>query len=164
MVSNLILTLALLGQQPIPSMTVPPTTEKSVVFMDRGRIYLVGVESGRVSVLDNLPAPNPTPDDDDTPTPPPPAPTAYKWVTIVLDRNDSGRNSWRDSAAIRDAVKAKDGRIAFYASDEADIDTRRLRPLITEKGLPLVILQDADGKVLTSRKIESESELLGMLK
>lgn len=165
MVSNLILTLALLGQQPIPSMTVPPTTEKSVVFMDRGRIYLVGVESGRVSVLDNLPAPNPTPDDDDGPTPEPvPVTTPWKWATIVIDRNDSGRNSWRDSVAIRDAAKAKSGTITFLGADEKDIDSRNLRSLITERGLPLLITWDADKKLITAKQVETEAELLESLK
>lgn len=165
MVSNLILTLALIGQTPIPSMTVPPTAEKSVVFADRGRIYLVGVESGKVSVLDNLPPPNPTPDDNDGPTPEPtPVAQPWKWATIVIDRNDSARNAWRDSAAVRDVAKSKGGTLTFLGSDEKDIDTRNLRSLVTEKGLPLLILWDAEKKPIASKKVETEAELLEALK
>ena len=160
------LTLALLGQVEIPSMTVPPTSEKTVIFHDRGRVYVVGSLSGKVQVLDNAPAPNPTPDDDDvTPDPvPPPAPTAYKWANVVIERNDVERNAWRDSAAIRDAVKAKDGRIIFIASDESDIDSRGLRRHITANGLPMVVLQDKDGKVVLSKPVKTEAELLEVLK
>lgn len=160
-----LLTLALLGQVPIPSMTVPPTSEKSVVFMDRGRVYLVGVESGNVRVLDNLPAPNPTPDDDDTPEPTPtPISLPWKWATIVIDRNDPSRNAWKDAVSIRDVAKSKGGTLTFLGSDEKDIDTRNLRSLVTERGLPLLVLWDAERKPIASKKVETEAELLEALK
>jgi hypothetical protein len=160
-----LIALLLIGQIPLPSVVVPPTAERTIVFQDRGRIYLVGSVSGDVKVLDTLPAPNPTPDDDPTPEPPPPAPVeSYKWVTIVLDKSDTGRTSWRDSKAIRDIIETKQARIAFYSSDEQDIDSRRLRSLVTEKGLPLVVLQSADGEVVLSRKVDTEADLLGVLK
>lgn len=158
------LALLLLSQVPIPSVTVPPTTERSIVFQDRGRVYIVGVDSGRVTTLDNSPAPNPTPDDDVTPEPVPPVSVPYKWATIVIDRNDSERNAWRDNAAIRDAVKAKGASISFLGSDERDIELRGLRPTITEKGLPVLFLWDAEKKLITAKKVETEAELLGALK
>lgn len=163
MVTNL-LALILLSQVPIPATTVPPTAERTVVFQDRGRVYLVGVESGRVQYVDNAPAPNPSPDDDDTAPPVPPGPVSYAWATVAIERNDSERNAWRDSKAIRDAVTAKGARIAFYSSDEADIDRLGIRPHITRNGWPTVILQDAAGKVVLSKRIETEAELLEVLK
>jgi len=42
----------------ISSMTLPPTSERSIVFTDRGRTYLVGVTTGKVIVVDgSAPAP-----------------------------------------------------------------------------------------------------------
>lgn len=42
------------------SVTLPPTSERSVVFSDRGRTYLVGVTTGKVIVVDgSAPAPPP---------------------------------------------------------------------------------------------------------
>jgi len=160
-----LLATLLLGQVPVPSVTVPPTSERTIVFTDRNRTYLIGVETGKVQYLDILPAPNPTPDDDDGPTPEPvPVTTPWKWATIILDRNDSGRSSWRDSVAIRDAAKAKNGTITFLGADEKDIDSRNLRSLITERGLPLLITWDADKKLIMAKKVETEAELLESMK
>lgn len=44
--------LMLLGQTSIPSFNVPPVTEVSVVFVDRGRTYVVGTQSGTVKAYD----------------------------------------------------------------------------------------------------------------
>lgn len=163
MVNSLILSLALLGQVPIPSMTVPPTSEKSVVFMDRGRVYIVGVESGKVLTLDNSPAPNPTPDDDVTPEPVPPVSLSYKYAALILPRND-GRNAWRDAATVLDAVKGKNATIRFYGDDEQDIDKLNYRKLVTEKGLPLLLLFDENRKLIESKKVDDEAGLIGALK
>lgn len=43
----------------ISSVTLPPTSERSVVFSDRGRTYLVGVTSGKVIVVDGSAPPPP---------------------------------------------------------------------------------------------------------
>lgn len=44
----------------VSSVIVPPATERSVMFTDRGRTYLVGTQSGKVTVLDGSPVvPNP---------------------------------------------------------------------------------------------------------
>ena len=59
---------ALLAQSPatIPSVTVPPISETSVVFTDRGRTYFAGTATGKVIVIEQgaqamppLPAPAP---------------------------------------------------------------------------------------------------------
>lgn len=164
-----LLAVLLLAQMQIPSTTIPPTTERSVVFQDRGRVYIVGVDSGKVSYLDNLPAPNPTPDDD-TPLPPnpdpkPPSPLKYKYVTVAYEKNDAGRAAWKSSDAIRDVITAKNARISFYSSDEADIDRRNIRPYVTANGgFPVVILQDETGKVILSKRVETEEALLEVIK
>ena len=43
----------------ISSVMVPPVQERSVMFSDRGRVYLVGVTTGKVIVVDGS-APTPT--------------------------------------------------------------------------------------------------------
>lgn len=48
------------AQQPIPSVPIPPATERTIVFIDRGRLYQVGLDTGRVAWFEGtLPGPNP---------------------------------------------------------------------------------------------------------
>lgn len=56
--------------QVLQSIIVPPTAERTVVFSDRGRTYIVGLTSGSVTYLDTGPQPVPPPN----PNPNPPAP------------------------------------------------------------------------------------------
>ena len=66
----------------ISSVMVPPVQERSVMFSDRGRVYLVGVTTGKVFVVDGS-APIPTP----TPPAPynPPAPSLQGLSRTVYD-------------------------------------------------------------------------------
>ena len=70
---NLIL-LALLAQQPLPSVVVPPSNERAIVFVDRGRTYHVGMASGAVTFYETTPLPGPGPEPK-PPTPPPVPPS-----------------------------------------------------------------------------------------
>jgi hypothetical protein len=54
--------LALLGQTPVPSVTIPARTEASVVFVDRGVTYIIGIQSQKVGKIDGGIAPLPEPD------------------------------------------------------------------------------------------------------
>jgi hypothetical protein len=64
----------------ISSVMVPPVQERSVMFTDRGRTYLVGVTTGKVIVVDGT-APTPTP-----PAPyNPPAPSLQGLSKTVYD-------------------------------------------------------------------------------
>ena len=65
----------------ISSVIVPPVQERSVMFSDRGRTYLVGVVTGKVIVVDGSnPAPSPV-------VPPynPPAPSLQGLSKTVYD-------------------------------------------------------------------------------
>jgi hypothetical protein len=56
----LLAALLIIAQQQVPSLTVPPQTEQTIVFSDRGRTYFVGVTTGTVKYLEDR---NPPPDD-----------------------------------------------------------------------------------------------------
>lgn len=57
MILNLISTL-ILAQAGIPAYSIPPSQERVIFFTDRGRTYIVGVESNTVKYLDDsAPAP-----------------------------------------------------------------------------------------------------------
>jgi len=164
MLSNL-LAILLLGQVQVPSVTVPPVTERSIIFTDAGNTYLIKLDSQTVHKLEPGGDIQPLPPDDDTrPRPPvPPPTTVYKYAAIVLERQDS-RNSWRDDSAIRAAIAAKDAKIRFYSVEEQDIVRLGYQPFVTSKGLPLLLLFDANEKLIQAKKITTETELLESLK
>lgn len=164
MLSNL-LAILLLGQVQVPSVTVPPVTERSIIFTDAGNTYLIKLDSQTVHKLEPGGDIQPLPPDDDTrPKPPvPPPPTAYKYVALVLDRQDS-RNSWRDNSAVRAAIAAKDAKVRFYATEEQDIVRLGYQPFVVSQGLPLLLLFDANEKLIQAKQITTEAELLEALK
>lgn len=64
MILNLLTTL-ILAQTGIPAYSIPPSQERVIVFSDRGRVYIVGIETNSVKFLDDTTPPTP-------PTPPVP--------------------------------------------------------------------------------------------
>ena len=60
MILNLLTTL-ILAQTGIPAYSIPPSQERVIVFSDRGRVYIVGIESNSVKYLDDTTPPPPTP-------------------------------------------------------------------------------------------------------
>ena len=65
----------------ISSVIVPPSSERAIFFSDRGRSYLVGLSSGRVTVVDgSAPAPGPV-----IPPYTPPAPSLTGLSKSVYD-------------------------------------------------------------------------------
>jgi len=75
---------ALLAQQPLPSVVVPPSNERAIVFTDRGRTYHVGMASGAVTFYETtpLPGPGPEPKPPTPPTPVPPSPLTGFPATV----------------------------------------------------------------------------------
>lgn len=82
-----LIALLLIAQQPLPSVIVPPSNERAIVFTDKGRTYHVGMASGAVTYFDASPTPTPFPIPPPTPpTPPtPPAPPLTGFPAIVRD-------------------------------------------------------------------------------
>ena len=90
--------LMLLGQTSIPSFNVPPVTEVSVVFVDRGRTYVVGTQSGTVKAYDGQET-----DPEKKPVPPSLTGLANEFWSIV-------------TITVPDKIKRKQGAIALDKS------------------------------------------------
>lgn len=110
------------------------------------------------------PAPTPTPD----PTPPPvPGPTPPDRVTgklwlsyVVPPAATPPEAALRTDAALRKALDGLDAEWRTYRSDEADIARLGLSRYV-EAGLPRVIVQDEEGKVIRSiEKPDAEAVLV----
>ena len=90
--------LMLIGQTSIPSFNVPPVTEVSVVFVDRGRTYVVGTQSGTVKAYDGQET-----DPEKKPVPPHLTGLANEFWSIV-------------TITVPDKIKRKQGAIALDKS------------------------------------------------
>ena len=90
--------LMLIAQTSIPSFNVPPVTEVSVVFVDRGRTYVVGTQSGTVKAYDGQET-----DPEKKPVPPNLTGLANEFWSIV-------------TITVPDKIKRKQGAIALDKS------------------------------------------------
>ena len=154
-----LITTLLLTQTSIPSVVVQPSTEERVVFNHAGYTYFVGKQTGQVVVLASdtppapVPPPKPKPDDDTKPVI-----KQAAWFSVIVDPSNPEQTAWRTDATIRNL--ATNARVEFrtYASTEKDIDTLNLRSELNQ-GLPVVVIQDKDGKVIKTQKVSSLDDL-----
>lgn len=141
----------------IQAQSVPPLTEASWSFSDNGATYFVGKQTGRIVILRSDRTPEPAPQ----PAPvPPPVPIVEKaaWISLVVDPADSQAATYRTDPQARLAISRAGVEFRSYAATERDIDTLGFRSIVTETGLPTVILQDKTGKVISSRRIKDSMD------
>jgi hypothetical protein len=132
----------------ITAQSLPAITEPSWSFSDNGSVYLVGKQSGRVTIIRSA---DPQPEPEKPRPKPPPVPdqiTGVKWFSVIVDPSNPEQAAWRTSTDLRKAVEAKGIEFRTYASIEQDIDTLGFRQMLTTSGTPCVILQDGGGKML----------------
>jgi hypothetical protein len=158
-----LITLALLAQQPLPSVIVPPSNERAIVFVDRGRTYHVGMASGSVLYFDTLPGPSPVPIPPIPPTPPSPSVdltgfplTVYKHFTEVI-RTDTAQTAAGLGHAL-DVTLAKAGGLslgtqAILDDLAATIEQLGLRPNLA--GFQLGDLLKASGATTREALIQA---------
>lgn len=154
-----LITTLLLTQTSIPSVVVQPSTEERVVFNHAGYTYFVGKQTGQVVVLASdtppapVPPPKPKPDDDTKPVI-----KQAAWFSVIVDPSNPEQAAWRTDATIRSLVTNAKVEFRTYASTEKDIDTLNLRSELNQ-GLPVVVIQDKDGKVIKTQKVSSLDDL-----
>lgn len=154
-----LITTLLLTQTSIPSVVVQPSTEERVVFNHAGYTYFVGKQTGHVVVLASdtpptpVPPPKPKPDDDTKPVI-----KQAAWFSVIVDPSNPEQAAWRTDATIRNLVTNAKVEFRTYASTEKDIDTLNLRSELNQ-GLPVVVIQDKDGKVIKTQKVSSLDDL-----
>lgn len=162
-----LITTILLAQTSVPSVVVQPSTEERVVFNHHGFTFFVGKQTGQVVVLGDG---NPTP----PPKPPPiieddvrPVVRSVAWLSLIVDPADGEQAAWRTNGEIRKLLA--DAKIEFrtYANTERDIDTLNFRSDVSSVGLPTVILQDKNGKLIQAKSpktLDELKQLIGGLK
>lgn len=137
---------------------LPGRIIKVVEFADRGRIYTVNVDTGRVSFVDVAPQPEPQPE----PKPPIVAEKAA-WVTLLVAPYDPAQRAWLTDTRLRQSAATAGIQFRAFSSTEEDVDTLGFRRLARENTIPCVIVQDKDGKVILSRKVTGVDDVISVI-
>lgn len=141
---------------------IPSTIKRTVEFEDRGRIYSVDVESGRVTFTESgdvKPVP-PTPD----PTPQPvPIVAKPAIIRLFVAPYSVEQHTWKTDPKIRDVAAKMGVQFRAYDSTEKDADSLGLRPLLRQSEVPCVVIQSDDGKVIVARKVTSADDVVAAL-
>jgi len=74
--------------------------------------------------------------------------SGVKWFVVVVDPSDISQAIWRTDRGLRDALAAKGVQIRSYVSTEEDLDQLGYRATVRGVGVPCVILQDGNGKLI----------------
>ena len=148
----------------ISAQSLPPIAESTWQFTDQGTVYLVGKQSGKVTIIrGGLPAP------DEKPVPPPPIPPGpaplggVKWFSVVVDPNSPEQAAWRTDTQLRREVLSRGIQFRTYLATEADIDQLGFQSVVGSTGTPTVILQDAQGKMLKVMRPQNLSDIVDLV-
>jgi len=154
---------ALFAQPPttIPSVTVPPISENSVVFTDRGRTYFAGTTTGKVIVIDQT-APS---------VPPLPAPAPEPVASLPKQVTDSILAiAGLDAATRKQGVEAMIGAIDTTLSEAGGLNITDPQILVgklaenAESSKASTILKGWKlGDILASQKIATKDQLVKAL-
>lgn len=165
---SLVLTMPAAAQAPD---VVPSRFVRVVEFSDAGSIYRVDTESGKVTKtrasdvvpLPPDPAPTPQPTPTPAPTPKPPAPVVVTgnpaWACLFISPAKADAQ-WLDSDELRAAADSRGIQFRGFRSTESEVDDLGYRKLVRAHEVPCVVIQDAAGKVLVSRKVTGVEDVV----
>ena len=78
--------------------------------------------------------------------------SGVKWFVVIVDPSDVSQAIWRTDRGLRDAITGKGIQYRSYISTEEDLDQLGYRATVRAVGVPCVILQDANGKLVKAIK------------
>ena len=78
--------------------------------------------------------------------------SGVKWFVVIVDPSDVSQAIWRTDRGLRDAIAGKGIQYRSYISTEEDLDQLGYRATVRAVGVPCVILQDANGKLVKAIK------------
>lgn len=73
---------------------------------------------------------------------------AVKWFVVIVDPSDPSQAIWRTDRGLRDAIRNRGAEFRSFVSTEEDLDQLGYRATVRAVGVPCVILQDANGKLV----------------
>jgi hypothetical protein len=149
--------LMLLGQTSIPSFNVPPVTEVSVVFVDRGRTYVVGTQSGTVKAYDGQET-----DPENKPVPPNLTGLANEfWSIVTITVPDKAKRK-QGALALDKSIQITEAQAGALGLDMAQV-IGVLAKSADDNGIRTHWSGVALGDLLASKGYKTREELLAAL-
>lgn len=146
--------LMLLGQTSIPSFNVPPVTEVSIVFVDRGRTYVVGTQSGTVKAYDGQET-----DPEKKPVPPHLTGLANEfWSIVTITVADKAKRK-QGALALDKSIQITEAQAGALGLDMAQI-IGILAKSADDNGIRTYWSGVALGDLLASKGYKTREELL----
>ena len=88
--------------------------------------------------------------------------SGVKWFVVVVDPSDPSQAIWRTDRGLRDAIRDKGVEYRSYVSTEEDLDQLGYRATVRGVGVPCVILQDANGKLVRAIRPTSLADVVAI--
>jgi len=149
--------LMLLGQTSIPSFNVPPVTEVSIVFVDRGRTYVVGTQSGTVKAYDGQET-----DPEKKPVPPHLTGLANEfWSIVTITVPDKAKRK-QGALALDKSIQITEAQAGALGLDMAQI-IGLLAKSADDNGIRTYWAGVGLGDLLASKGYKTREELLAAL-
>lgn len=149
--------LMLLGQTSIPSFNVPPVTEVSIVFVDRGRTYVVGTQSGTVKAYDGQET-----DPEKKPVPPHLTGLANEfWSIVTITVPDKAKRK-QGALALDKSIQVTEAQAGALGLDMAQI-IGVLAKSADDNGIRTYWAGVGLGDLLASKGYKTREELLAAL-
>ena len=140
------LLLALTTQAPI---VIAPGPARPVVVVLDGQAYQITT----TPFSGPMPPDPPSPPPPKPPEPPVPLPVAgVLWVSLVVQDSDVAQAKLRTHADVRAVAKPGEVQLRTYTHDDPALAAVKLTPYVAQHGTPLLVVQDAAGKVLSTIK------------
>jgi hypothetical protein len=150
MITALVLTLT--TQAPI---VIAPGAARPVVVVLDGQAYSL--------VTTPLTSSNPEPPPPKPPEPPTPV-EGVLWVSVIVDASDPKQAALRTHDAVRGLAKPGAINLRTYSHDDPALVSVKLAPYVTQHGMPTLIVQDNNGKVLSSGKAADAAGIVSEVK
>ena len=151
------LILAITTQAPI---VIAPGPARPVVVVLDGQAYQL-----TTTPFSGPMPPEPTPPSPKPPEPTPPSPvTGVLWVSLVVQDSDPKQAALRTHADVRGVAKPGEVQLRTYTHDDPALAAVKLTPYVAQHGTPLLVLQDAAGKVLSTIKPTDAASVVSEVK
>lgn len=154
MITSLLLLLTL----QTPSITVLAAGDpRPVVVVLDGTAYTL--------VTTPLVGPGPAPPPPKPPEPPTPTPVeGVLWVSVIVDSSDPKQAALRTHDAVRSLAKPGAVNLRTYSHEDPALVSVKLSPYVTQHGMPTLVIQDNNGKVLSSGKTADAAGIVSEVK
>lgn len=88
--------------------------------------------------------------------------SGVKWFVLIIDPSDPSQTAWRTDSGLRSALESKGIQYRSFVSTEEDLDPLGYRSSVRANGVPCLILQDANGKMIKTVKPADLGEVVAI--